>query len=87
MADVEIIATYDLYNINSAKLENLLHRFFDSARLDIRITDRFGNPVVPREWFLVPLFIIDEAVEKIKDGTVGDYSYDPKEAKLVKVGR
>ena len=86
MADVEIIATYDLYNINRAKLENLLHRFFDSARLDIRITDRFGNPVVPREWFLVPLFIIDQVVEKIKDGTLSDYSYDPKEAKLVKVG-
>lgn len=31
--------------------------------------DRFGPPVVPREWFLVPLFVIKEAVEKNKDGS------------------
>lgn len=84
MADVEVIATYELYNINRTKLENLLHRFFDGARLDVQITDRFGNPVVPREWFLVPLFIIDQVVERIKDGTLGDYLYDTKEAKLIK---
>lgn len=83
MADVEIVATYELYNINRAKLENLIHRIFDPARLDIEIKDRFGNPVVPREWFLVPLFVIDEAVEKIKDGTIGDFVYDLKSAKLV----
>lgn len=83
MAEVEVIATYELYNINRTKLENLLHRFFDEARLDIQITDRFGNPVTPREWFLVPLFIIDEVVEKIKEGTLGEYRYDPKEVKLI----
>ena len=73
MAKVEIVATYELYNINRTKLENLIHRFFESVRLDIQIMDRFGKPVVPREWFLVPLFVIDELVEKIKDGTVTDY--------------
>ena len=57
MADVEIVATYELFNINRTKLENLIHRIFDPARLDIEIKDRFGNPVVPREWFLVPLFV------------------------------
>ena len=44
--------------------------------------DRFGKPVVPREWFLVPLFVIDEMVEKIKDGTVSDYQYDAETATL-----
>jgi hypothetical protein len=83
MADVEVIATYELYNINRTKLENLLHRFFDAARLDVQIIDRFGTPVVPREWFLVPLFIIDQVVEKVKEGTLANYRYDPKEAKLV----
>lgn len=82
MADVEIIATYELYNINRSKLENLIHRIFDRARLDIEIKDRFGNPIVPREWFLAPLFVIDEAVERIKDGTIGNYYYDPKNAQL-----
>ena len=84
MADVEVVATYELYNINRTKLENLIHRVFDPARLDIEIKDRFGKPVVPREWFLVPLFVIDEAVEKIKDGTISNLRYDPKSASLVK---
>ena len=83
MAPVEIVATYELYNINRTKLENIIHRVFDPARLDIEIKDRFGNPVVPREWFLVPIFVVDEAVERIKDGTIKDYVYDPKMARLV----
>lgn len=82
LADVEIVATYTLYNVNRTKLENLIHRIFEPARLDIEIKDRFGNPVIPREWFLVPRFIVDEAVEKIKDGTITDYIYDPKTAQL-----
>ncbi len=86
MADVEIVATYVLYNINRARLEAIIHRIFGAARLDIEIKDRFGQPVTPREWFLVPLFIIDEAVEHIKDGTISEYRYDPKSAKLIQQG-
>jgi len=85
LADVEVVATYELYNINRVKLENLIHRVFDSAQLNIEIKDRFGNPVRPREWFLVPLFIVNEIVERIKDGTITQYVYDPGEARLVKV--
>tara|TARA_R110001592_G_C13186417_1_gene751674 strand:- start:570 stop:1751 length:1182 start_codon:yes stop_codon:yes gene_type:complete len=82
MAEVEVIAEYDLYNINRSKLENLLHRFFGGARLDVQIDDRFGNPVKPREWFLVPLSVIDEVVAKIQEGTIAEYEYDPKTAQL-----
>lgn len=86
LADVEIVATYKLSNINKAKLENLIHRIFDPVRLNIEIKDRFGNPVVPREWFLVPLFVIDEAVSRIKDGTITGYEYDPGTASLKRAG-
>jgi hypothetical protein len=85
MADVEIVATYELYNISRIKLENLIHRIFDAARLNIEIKDRFGNPVTPREWFLVPLFVVNEAVYRIKDGTIIGYTYDPSTAALVRV--
>ncbi|WDR06667.1 GIY-YIG nuclease family protein [Devosia rhodophyticola] len=84
LADVEVVATYRLFNINRSKLENLIHQVFAPARMDLTISDRFGNPVVPREWFLVPLFVIDEAVERIKDGTITDYTYDPTSASLVR---
>jgi hypothetical protein len=86
MADVEVVATYELFNINRSKLENLIHRIFDAARLDIEIKDRFGKPVVPREWFLVPLFVIDDAVDKIRDGTISNHIYDPQAASLKRVG-
>jgi hypothetical protein len=87
MADVEVVATYKLFNLGRTKLENLIHRIFAKARLDIEILDRFGRPFVPQEWFLVPLKAIDDAVEKIKDGTISGYVYDPGQATLVKSGR
>ncbi len=86
MADVEIVATYELYNVNRIRLENVIHRIFDSARLNIEIKDRFGNPIIPREWFLVPRFVIDEAVDRIMNGSITDYVYDPKSAALVRTG-
>jgi T5orf172 domain len=82
LADVEIVATYKLSNINRTRLENIVHRVFDAVRLNVEIKDRFGNPVIPREWFLVPLFVIDEAVSRIKDGTITDYQYDSATACL-----
>lgn len=84
LAKVEVIATYKLAGINRAKMENLFHRLFAAARLNITINDRFGNPVQPQEWFLVPAFVVDEAVDRIKDGTITQYVYDPKSARLVK---
>lgn len=85
LADVEIVATYVLYNVNRVKLENLIHRVFDPAQLDIEIKDRFGNPVKPREWFLVPLFVLDEAVKRIKDGSITRFVYNPATASLVRI--
>jgi hypothetical protein len=82
MADVEVVATYELFNINRTKLENLLHRVFSVAQLDIEVKDRFGKPSVPREWFLVPLKAIDDAVERLKDGSLTKYVYDPEIAEL-----
>lgn len=83
LADVEIVATYKLAEINRTKLENLFHRIFAPAQFDLTIPDRFGHPVRPREWFLVPLHVIDEAVQCVRDGTIIDMIYDPTVARLV----
>lgn len=84
LADVEVVATYKLAHINRTLLENLFHRIFSSAQLDLTIEDRFGKPVRPREWFLVPLHVIDDAVSRIRDGSIVNYVYDPNRAALVK---
>lgn len=81
-ADVQLIAKYGLFNINRTKLENLLHRFFAAARLDVEIPDRFGRSVRPREWFLVPIEAIDQVVDRIRDQTITRYAYDPTTARL-----
>jgi hypothetical protein len=83
---VEVVATYKLSNLNRMRLENLFHRIFQGARLELTIEDRFGNPVKPREWFLVPLHVIDEAVRRIQDGSITDYVYDSRQAMLVRQG-
>ena len=82
MADVEVVATYNLYNIDRRGLEKLIHRIFAPARLDIEIDDRLGNPIVPRKWFLAPLDMIDEAVGRIREETIAGYVYDPQSASL-----
>ncbi len=86
LADVEVVATYKLHNINRTRMENLFHRLFSPAQIELTIPDRFGNPVKPREWFLVPLHVINEAVERIRDGSIAGVMYDPQSARLITQG-
>jgi hypothetical protein len=85
LADVEIVATFKLANINRKRLEALLHKFFAKARLDLELKDRFGSQVEPREWFLIPLTVIEEAIQKLIEGTISDYQYDPQKAEIVRI--
>lgn len=83
LADVEIVASYKLAGIKRAKLENLFHRIFAPAQLNLTIHDRFGHPVRPREWFLIPLSVVDEVMKRILDGSITNVVYDPTTASLV----
>jgi len=84
LADVEIVATFKLVNINRKGLEALLQKFFGSTRLNLELKDRFGKPVKPKEWFLVPLEVIEEVIEKIKEGTIEQFRYDRETASLTR---
>ena len=83
LAGVEVVREFKLVGINRKKLEKLLDDFFSAARLDIEIPDRFGKLVRPREWFLVPLAVIDETIQRIREGTITDFVYDREAATLV----
>ena len=83
LAGVDVVATYKLYDVNRPKLEALIHRVLEPVRFDAAIPDRFGKPVRPREWFMVPLSIIDEIVQHINDGTLVGMTYDREKAALV----
>lgn len=85
LADVEIVATFKLANVSRKAVEALLHKLFAIARLDLELKDRFGSQVEPREWFLVPFPVIADAIQRIKDGTLTGFRYDPKTARLTPV--
>ena len=83
LADVDVVATYTLHDVHRSRLEALIHRVLARVRYGVEIPDRFGKPVRPREWFFVPLTIIDEIVDRIGDGTLAGMIYDPKMARLM----
>lgn len=85
LAGVEVVATYKVYGVNCQKLESLIHKVFSTAQINLTIPDRFGHMVKPREWFLVPLSVIDEAVARIRDRSILTYRYDAATAQLVQM--
>ena len=84
MADVAIEASYKTYNINAQKFELLIHRFFSEVCLNIDINDDKGRRITPREWFAVPLPVIDKAISLILSGEIVKYKYDSVQMSLIK---
>lgn len=87
MADVETVATYNVYGINPVKLEALLHDVFAQVQLDITVKDRFGKLIRPHEWYMVPLNVVDELITHIEKGDAEGLIYDPTKAALMRKGR
>lgn len=83
MSPVSIVSTYECYNFNPQKLEQLLHNFFGSACLNIDIFDQKNQRHIPREWFIAPLPIIEKAIELIISGGIVNYRYDIEQEKIV----
>ncbi len=76
MAPVEVVSEYQCFNMNPQKFEQLLHTFFAKVCLNVDIFDADGNRHTPREWFDVPLSVIDDTVNYILSGEIVDYRYD-----------
>lgn len=85
MAPVEIVATYKLFNVNRTRLEHLLHAYFDTARADVEIKDRFGELVRPREWFFLTTDVIGEAIRRLEDGSLTETKYDPSQGRIIEI--
>jgi hypothetical protein len=84
-APVEIVATWQLANVHRFKLEKTLHRVFGAAQLQVAVPGLLNRKVEPREWFIVPLPVVDEVIRRIKDETIVEYLYDPALGQLRKV--
>lgn len=84
MASVKIVAVYRCFNLNTQKLEQLLHRFFGKSCLSIDIYGSDGKRYTPREWFIAPLDVIEDAINLLISGKIVNYKYDDKEESIVK---
>ncbi|WP_036878063.1 GIY-YIG nuclease family protein [Xylanibacter oryzae] len=76
MAPVKIEASYKIVNLNSHVFETLIHQVLDTVQMQISITDNAGNVCHPKEWYVVPLPVIDTIIKKILDGSITKYSYN-----------
>jgi hypothetical protein len=76
MADVRIVMAYRCYNLNTYRFEQLIHNFFGEACLNIDVFDGAGNRYSPREWFVAPLDVIEQAIHLIISGEIVKYRYD-----------
>lgn len=76
MAQVDVIAIYDCYNLNPQKLEQLIHHFFGKVCLNLDIFDQTGKRHAPREWFIAPFNVIEQAINLLVSGDITDYRYD-----------
>lgn len=81
LAPVRIVTVFETVNLNPQKLEALIHQFFTHARLQVDVL--LGRNVTPREWFVVPLELLREAINRMLDGTILNYRYDHISRKIV----
>ena len=82
MADVAIVRGFKCYNMNAQKFEHLIHRFFAAVCLNLDVFDDKGIRHTPREWFVVPLPIIEEAIDLILKESIVNYRYDVDNSKI-----
>lgn len=88
MAPVEIVACYKVVNVHSQKLEDLIHQVLKAAQFHITVVDDEGIVHEPKEWFIVPLSVVNTIIEKIIDGSIVGCTYNSDmqclEKKIVK---
>lgn len=83
MAPVSIVSAFKCYNINPQKMEKLLHHFFGSGCLDVDVFDRDGKRYKPREWFVAPLDVIEQAIHFVMNGEIVQFKYDVDRREIV----
>jgi hypothetical protein len=84
MAPVAIVNSYLCYNLNVQKLELLLHTFFGNSCLSIDVFDNNGQRHTPREWFIAPLDVIEQAINFLISGEIVDYKYNSEKQEIVR---
>ena len=84
MSEVEVILSVRCYNLEVPYLEASIHRFFGGCNVLFEIRDDQGVMHYPREWFDVPLFVIEDAIQLIVKKEIEQYQYNPDLKMIIK---
>ena len=84
MAPVSIQGAWKCFNMNPLKLEQLLHNFFGNSCLELDVFDESGKRHTPREWFIAPMEVIEQAIKLIINGKIVNYRFDSKNLTIAK---
>ena len=85
MSGVKIVSAYKTFNLNPQKFENIIHNFFSERCLDIKVSDLNGKLKKPKEWYIVPIRIIEEAIQLIINNEIQNYKFDHINDKIIKI--
>ena len=86
MNDVEVVLTVRCYNLDVPYLEASIHSFFSNVNVYFEVRDDEGIMHYPKEWFTVPLNIIEEAIPLIVDKKIDSYRYDKNLQMIIQKG-
>lgn len=86
MNDVEVVLTVRCYNLDVPYLEASIHSFFSNVNVYFEVRDDEGIMHYPKEWFTVPLNIIEEVIPLIVDKKIDSYRYDKNLQMIIQKG-
>ena len=84
MSEVQVVLTIRCYNLHVLNLEGIIHSFFKDVNISFEIVDDEGKKRYPKEWFVAPLEIIEEAIELIVAGEIDKYQYNASMQMIIK---
>jgi hypothetical protein len=86
MNDVEVVLTVRCYNLDVPYLESSIHTFFKDVNVYFEVRDDEGIMHYPKEWFTVPLNIIEEVIPLIVEKKIANYRYDQALQMIIQKG-
>lgn len=83
--DVEIISITPISGFNPVNIENIIQSFFSKRKMHIEVIDKKGRKVSPDEWFSVPIEVIHEAINLLRNNSLVGHRYDEIKNRIYKI--
>jgi hypothetical protein len=85
LAPATLEAEWEVHDMKASDVEKALHAFLHPANVAIKMPDRFGHAVDAREWFVVSVAIVRQAIGLLRERRLQNFRYDIEKCKIVEV--